>query len=103
MTGHLLDHFVFKSRRWTDRTKRIVFLFVTGSVVLTFLLFRATAWGIRGESERPQETAFAPFRVGLAFVEPELTSRASWLFVSSTGPAGKLVGRKWRKTWNIYD
>ena len=49
MTGHLLDHFVFKSRRWTDRTKWIVFLLVTGSVVGTFILFRATAWGIQGE------------------------------------------------------
>lgn len=48
MAGNLLDHFVFKSRRFTERTKWIVFTLVAGSIVGTFWLFRACAWGIEG-------------------------------------------------------
>jgi hypothetical protein len=48
MVGFLLDHFVFKSRRWTLRTKWIVFTLVAGAVVGTFLWFRECAWGIEG-------------------------------------------------------
>lgn len=48
MAGNLLDHFIFKSRRFTERTKWIAFTLVAGSIVGTFWLFRACAWGIEG-------------------------------------------------------
>ncbi|BGP29202.1 Dolichyl-phosphate-mannose--protein mannosyltransferase 2 [Rhodotorula toruloides] len=66
MAGVLLDHFFFRSRRLTGRTKTLVFAIVAGAVVGTWWWFRACAWGIHG-------------------------------------PASNLWGRKWRKTWNIYD
>lgn len=66
MVGNLLDHFIFKSRRFTKRTKWIAFSFIAGSIIITFWIFRACAWGIEG-------------------------------------PAKNLVGRRWRKSWNIMD
>ncbi|GAA6005428.1 hypothetical protein JCM10207_002978 [Rhodosporidiobolus poonsookiae] len=67
LAGVLLDHFIFRSRRFTNRTKAIAFGVVAFAIVGTFWYFHACAWGIQG-------------------------------------PAGKTMkGRKWRKTWNIYD
>ncbi|GAA5830517.1 hypothetical protein JCM11251_002496 [Rhodosporidiobolus azoricus] len=51
MVGVLLDHFVFKSRRFPQRTKAIVFGIVAGAVVGTWWYFRATAWGIEGPAK----------------------------------------------------
>ncbi|KAL8277538.1 hypothetical protein RQP46_010093 [Phenoliferia psychrophenolica] len=48
MVGVLLDHYVFKSRRFTLKSKWIVFSAVAGLVVGTFFIFRACAWGIEG-------------------------------------------------------
>ena len=48
MVGHLLDHFVFKSRRLKERTKWIVFGSYVSAIVCTFWWFRGTAWGIDG-------------------------------------------------------
>lgn len=48
MVGHLLDHFVFKSRRLKERTKWIVFGLYASAIVCTFLWFRGVAWGIDG-------------------------------------------------------
>ncbi|KDE06245.1 hypothetical protein MVLG_03404 [Microbotryum lychnidis-dioicae p1A1 Lamole] len=50
--GGLLDHFVFKSRRLTQRTKWIVFLAVSGSVLFTFWWFHETAFGIEGPATK---------------------------------------------------
>ncbi|GAA5856475.1 hypothetical protein JCM8547_008761 [Rhodosporidiobolus lusitaniae] len=51
MVGVLLDHFVFKSRRFPRRTKMIVFALVAGAIVGTFWFFRAAAWGIEGPAK----------------------------------------------------
>ena len=48
MFGHLLDHFVFTSRRLSDRTKQIVFGVTVFAIVGTFWWFRGVAWGIDG-------------------------------------------------------
>jgi len=48
MVGHLLDHFVFKSRRLKERTKWIVFGLYAGAIVGIFWWFRGVAWGIDG-------------------------------------------------------
>ena len=48
MAGHLLDHFVFKSRRLKERTKWIVFGLYAGAIVGIFWWFRGVAWGIEG-------------------------------------------------------
>ncbi|POY73479.1 hypothetical protein BMF94_3416 [Rhodotorula taiwanensis] len=67
MSGILFDHFIFKSRRFTHRTKTIVFALIVAVVVGTWWYFRDCAWGIEG-------------------------------------PAGETMkGRKWRKSWNLYD
>lgn len=67
LAGLMFDHYVFKSRRWTQRTKTIVFAVTAGAIVMTWWYFRKTAWGIDGNA------------------------------------AITMKGRKWRKTWNIYD
>ncbi|GAA5971301.1 hypothetical protein JCM11641_008301 [Rhodosporidiobolus odoratus] len=67
MVGVLLDHFIFKSRRFPRRTKAIAFALVAGAIVGTFWWFRAAAWGIEGPAKE-----------------------SMW-------------GRKWRKSWNIFD
>ena len=48
MVGHLLDHFVFKSRRLKERTKWIVFGLYASAIFCTFWWFRGAAWGIDG-------------------------------------------------------
>ncbi|GAA6041203.1 hypothetical protein JCM8097_008341 [Rhodosporidiobolus ruineniae] len=52
MVGVLLDHFVFKSRRFPRRTKAIVFGLVVGAIIGTFWYFHACAWGIEGPAEK---------------------------------------------------
>ncbi|GAA5981932.1 hypothetical protein JCM5350_006569 [Sporobolomyces pararoseus] len=51
MVGVLLDHFFFKSRRFTDRTKVGIFSIVAASIVGTFWFFRMCAWGIEGPAK----------------------------------------------------
>lgn len=48
MLAHLLDHFVFSSRRFTAQTKWIVFGVCAGSIVGTFWWFKGMAFGIEG-------------------------------------------------------
>ncbi|EJT98298.1 glycosyltransferase family 39 protein [Dacryopinax primogenitus] len=48
MTGHLLDHFIFKSKRLSERTKWTVFIFCALAVIETFLWFRGIVFGIEG-------------------------------------------------------
>lgn len=48
MSGILFDHFIFKSRRFTHRTKTIVFALIVAVVVGTWWHFRDCAWGIEG-------------------------------------------------------
>jgi dolichyl-phosphate-mannose-protein mannosyltransferase len=48
MAAHMLDHFVFSARRFSERTKSIVFAVVAGAIVANFWWFRGVAWGIDG-------------------------------------------------------
>ncbi len=48
MLAHLLDHFVFSSRRLSDRTKQIVFGVSALTIVGTFWWFKGVAFGIDG-------------------------------------------------------
>lgn len=48
MFSHLTDHFIFTSRRLSDRTKQIVFGVISFIIVATFWWFRGVAWGIDG-------------------------------------------------------
>jgi len=48
MFAHLLDHFIFSSRRLSDRTKWIVFGVCAFAIFATFWWFRGVAFGIDG-------------------------------------------------------
>jgi hypothetical protein len=48
MFGHLLDHFIFSSRRFSTNTKWIAFGIVAGSIFITFWWFKGLAFGIAG-------------------------------------------------------
>ncbi|EIM89627.1 glycosyltransferase family 39 protein [Stereum hirsutum FP-91666 SS1] len=48
MLAHLIDHFVFSSRRLSERTKWIVFGVCTSSIVFSFWWFKGVAFGIDG-------------------------------------------------------
>ncbi|KZT23996.1 glycosyltransferase family 39 protein [Neolentinus lepideus HHB14362 ss-1] len=48
LLAHLLDHFIFSSRRLSEQTKRIAFGVCTFIIVGTFWWFRGVAFGIDG-------------------------------------------------------
>lgn len=48
MFGHLLDHFIFSSKRLTNQKKMIAFGVISSVIVLTFWWFRGVAFGIDG-------------------------------------------------------
>lgn len=48
MSGVLFDHFIFKSRRFTHRTKTICFALIIAIIVGTWWYFKDCAWGIEG-------------------------------------------------------
>jgi hypothetical protein len=48
MLAHLLDHFIFSSRRYTTKTKWIVFGVCAFAIVGTFWWFKGLAFGIMG-------------------------------------------------------
>ncbi|PFH46089.1 glycosyltransferase family 39 protein [Amanita thiersii Skay4041] len=48
MFAHVLDHVVFSSRRFTEKTKWIAFGIIAGLIVCTFWWFRGVAFGIDG-------------------------------------------------------
>ena len=48
MLSHVLDHFIFSSRRYTKKTKNIVFGVLASIIVLTFWWFKGAAFGISG-------------------------------------------------------
>lgn len=52
MSGVLFDHFIFKSRRFTHRTKTIVFALIIAVVVGTWWYFQDCAWGIEGPAAK---------------------------------------------------
>jgi dolichyl-phosphate-mannose-protein mannosyltransferase len=48
MAAHVFDHFVFSSRRFTNKTKWIVFGVIATVIVGNFWWFRGVAFGIDG-------------------------------------------------------
>lgn len=48
MLSHVLDHFIFSSRRYTKKTKNIVFGVLAFIVVFNFWWFKGLAFGIHG-------------------------------------------------------
>lgn len=48
MLAHMLDHFIFSSRRLRHQTKSIVFGVCAFSIVATFWWFSGLAFGIEG-------------------------------------------------------
>lgn len=73
MLGNLLDHFIFKSRRFTPRAKAIAFGVISFAVAATFVYFKDTAWGIEGpaavamKGRKWRKVAF-PFFLDVALV-----------------------------------
>jgi len=51
MAGHLLDHFIFSSRRLSQKTKAIAFGVISFLIVANFWWFRGVAFGIDGPIE----------------------------------------------------
>jgi dolichyl-phosphate-mannose-protein mannosyltransferase len=48
MAGNLLDHFIFKSRKFTPKAKAIIFTIIAASIIGVFFYFKDCAWGIDG-------------------------------------------------------
>jgi dolichyl-phosphate-mannose-protein mannosyltransferase len=48
MAAHLIDHFVFASRRIDESHKWVIFGLCVFMLVGTFWWFRGVAWGIEG-------------------------------------------------------
>ena len=48
MTGHLIDQFIFRSRRLKEQTKYGVFAICVLLIVGTFWWFKGVAFGIEG-------------------------------------------------------
>lgn len=48
MLAHILDHFIFSSRRLSAKTKRIAFGICAGAIVGTFWWFSGLAFGVDG-------------------------------------------------------
>lgn len=48
MLAHMLDHFIFSSRRLVMKTKAIAFGVCAGSIILCFWWFKGVAFGIDG-------------------------------------------------------
>lgn len=48
MLSHVLDHFVFSSKRYTSKTKNVVFGMLAFIIVFTFWWFKGVVFGING-------------------------------------------------------
>ena len=48
MLSHVLDHYIFSSRRYTKKTKNIVFGVLAFIIVFNFWWFKGVAFGIHG-------------------------------------------------------
>lgn len=48
MLSHVLDHFIFSSKRYTTKTKSIVFGVLSFILLFTFWWFKDVAFGIEG-------------------------------------------------------
>lgn len=79
MAGFCLDHFVFTARRFSSRTKAIVFAVVAGLLVGTGFWMRACAWGIEGDIANYKHRLFRRVRRS-----PLLLERIELTFVPTT-------------------
>jgi len=48
MLSHVLDHFIFSSKRYTTQTKAIIFGILSSILLFTFWWFKGAAFGISG-------------------------------------------------------
>lgn len=48
MFAHVLDHFIFSSKRLSQKSKTIAFGVIAGSIILSFWWFKGVAFGIKG-------------------------------------------------------
>ena len=48
MLSHVLDHFIFSSKRYTTKTKAIIFGVLSSILLFTFWWFKGAAFGISG-------------------------------------------------------
>ncbi|RXW18469.1 hypothetical protein EST38_g7382 [Candolleomyces aberdarensis] len=48
MFAHVLDHYIFSSKRFSDKTKAIVFGVIASIIIFTFWWFSGVAFGIEG-------------------------------------------------------
>lgn len=48
MFAHLLDHFIFSSRRLSLQSKQIAFGAIAGAIMVTFWWFKGLAFGVDG-------------------------------------------------------
>lgn len=69
MLAHVFDHFIFSSKRYTQKTKSIAFGVIAGVITFTFWWFKGVAFGIDGPVndhwglEWRKVRAFTPFSV----------------------------------------
>lgn len=86
MSGVLFDHFIFKSRRFTHRTKTIFFALIIAIIVGTWWYFKDCAWGIEGPA--------AVTMKGRKWRKVR-SARSNTFRSQAEDPAAQ--------TWNIYD
>lgn len=85
MFAHLVDHFVFSSRRWSERIKWIVFAVLTGAIVGCFWWFKGVAFGIEGPIGDHWGLRWRKVRFSfIAFAEPILKLSVARLGIYTT-------------------
>jgi dolichyl-phosphate-mannose-protein mannosyltransferase len=85
MLSHLLDHFIFSSRRFTTKTKGIVFGVIAFIIAATWWWFKGVSFGITGPVNDHKGLGW---RKVCVFVCPPVSLYADIIIIQS---------------WNIYD
>jgi len=83
MLSHVIDHFIFSSKRLSFRTKAISFGIIAGLIIVNFWWFRGVAFGIDGPINQHR---------GL-----------KWRDVSLFGLNSELRADIVDQSWNIYE
>lgn len=68
MLAHMLDHFIFSSKRYTTKTKTIVFGVLSFSLCFSFWWFKDVAFGIAGPVNETKGLQWREVR--LVFLSP---------------------------------
>lgn len=92
MLAHLLDHFIFSSRRYTTKTKSIIFGICAGSVILTFWWFKGLAFGIEGPINEHKGLLWRKVSLKLLSFSNESNSTISMNRVGTSMQSKKLFG-----------